>query len=88
VEPNNTKEILKLIDEFISNGNLKSLETFDDIIYGEATKRVYKDGHIPLEIKKLTKCKLPRIIELLSNAPKHIIEQMINSYNKKKTMKQ
>ena len=84
VEPNNTKETLKLIDEFLTNGKLKSLETFDNVIYEEAAKRLYKDGQIPLEIKKLTKCKLPRIIELLSNAPKHIIDQMIDSHNKKK----
>ena len=54
VEPNNTKETLILIDEFLTNGNLKSLETFDNIIYEEAAKRLYKDGQIPLEIKKLT----------------------------------
>ena len=44
VEPNNTKETLKLIDEFLTNGNLKSLETFDNIIYEEAAKLLYKDG--------------------------------------------
>lgn len=67
-----------------SNGNLKDIEIFDNIIYEEAAKRLYRNEQIPIEIKRLTKCKLPRIIELLSNAPKHIIEQMIDSHNKLK----
>ena len=82
VEPNNTQNILKLIDEFLTNGNLKDIEIFDKIIYEEAAKRLYRNEEIPIEVKRLTKCKLPRIIELISNAPKHIIEQMIDSHNK------
>ena len=46
---------------------------------------MFRNSDIPNNIVRLAKLKLPRIIEIISNAPKHIIDQMIENYNKKKS---
>ena len=85
VEKNNTTEILKLIDEVISKDKIIELERFEKIIYIEAAKRLFRNNNPPGNIAKLAKINHPRLIELLSNAPKHIIDQMIDTQNKNQT---
>ena len=69
----------EMIDDFISKNILHSQEEFNKAIYTEAAIRLFKNGKPPENVKKLAKLKLPRLIELLSNAPQHIIEQMVLS---------
>ena len=47
VEKNNTNEVLELINDLLLKGELKSLQTFDNIIYLEAAKRLYRNSNIP-----------------------------------------
>ena len=79
VEPNLTTKMKEMIDDFISKNILHSQEEFNKAIYTEAAIRLFKNGNPPENVTKLAKLKLPRLIELLSNAPHHIIEQMVHS---------
>ena len=81
-EPNLTTKMKEMIDDFISKNILHSLEEFNKAIYTEAAIRLFKNGNPPENVTKLAKLKLPRLIELLSNAPHHIIEQMVRSNTK------
>ena len=71
-----------MLDDFISKNILHSQEEFNKTIYKEAAIRLFKNRNPPENVTKLAKLKLPRLIELLSNAPHHIIEQMIRSNTK------
>ena len=51
------------------------METLEKTIYIEAAKRLFRNSDIPNNIVRLAKLKLPRIIEIISNAPKYIIDQ-------------
>ena len=70
----------EMIDDFISKNILHSQEEFNKAIYTEAAIRLFKNGNPPENVTKLAKLKLPRLIELLSNAPHHIIEQFYLIY--------
>ena len=59
------------------------METLEKTIYIEAAKILFRNSDNPNNIVRLAKLKLPRIIEIISNAPKHIIDQMIENYKKK-----
>ena len=82
VEPNLTTKIKEMIDDFISKSILHTQDEFDSAINIEAAVRLFKNGNPPENVKKLAKLKLPRLIEIISNAPYHIIEQMVHSYRK------
>ena len=79
---NITIKMKEMIDDFISKNILHSQEEFNKAIYTEAAIRLFKNGNPPENVTKLAKLKLPRLIELLSNAPHHIIEQMVRSNTK------
>ena len=78
-EPNLTTKMKEMIEDFISKNILHSQEGFNKAIYLEAAIRLFKNGNPPENVTKLAKLKLPRLIELLSNAEQHVIEQMILS---------
>ena len=73
MEQNNTEKIKELINDLISNNKLHELNVFEKNIYNEAAQRLFKDKNIPKDILKLTKLKLPMLIELASNNFEHLI---------------
>ena len=77
VEPNNTPNIKIYIDDLLSKNTLHTLEEFEEEIYIQAAARLFRNKNIPKNIKKLTTANLPRILEILSNAPEHLIEETI-----------
>ena len=83
VEPNLTTKIKELIEDCINNNKIHTIKEFENEVYKEAAVRLFRNNRVPENIYKLSKLKLPRLIELLSNAPIHIIEQLIESNNKK-----
>ena len=86
VEENNTPEIKELINEYIEGNKFIQIEEWENKIYLEALKRLFRNNNIPNKITKQIKMKTPNIINLLSNAPKHIIIDILrNIKNKKKS---
>lgn len=83
MEPNLTTKIKELIEDCINNNKIHTIKEFENEVYKEAAVRLFRNNRVPENIYKLSKLKLPRLIELLSNAPIHIIEQLIESNNKK-----
>ena len=84
-EPNNTESVKLLIEDFLVNNKFHELEEYENIIYKESAKRLYRNQQIPDTAATLAKSKLPRVLEISSNAPTHFIEGIIKSYilNKK-----
>ena len=78
-EPNNTEPVKQLIEDFLSNNNFHELEEYEKIIYKESAKRLYRNQQIPDIATRLAKTKLPRILEITSNAPLHFIEGTIKT---------
>ena len=60
------------------------LEEWDKLILEDAANRLFKNCNIPDKIINIAKEKVPRLIELLSNAPIHIITQQISNFLLKK----
>ena len=63
---------------YIENKKNITISDWDQLIQQEAIGRLFKNSEIPKEYTRLKHLKHPKLIELLSNAPKHIIEEMIN----------
>ena len=84
-EPNNAIPVKHLIEEFLSNNNFHELEEYEKIIYKESAKRLFRNQQLPNYAENLAKSKLPRILEISSNAPVHFLEGIIKAYilNKK-----
>ena len=78
-EPNNTEPVKQLIEDFLSNNNFHELEEYEKIIYKESAKRLYRNQQIPDIATRLAKTKLPRILEITSNAPLHFKEGTIKT---------
>ena len=76
VEPNLTNPIINNLLE-VNNGNIKDLNTWDKDIKEQAYMRLFKNQIIPEVKPKILKLKMPQIINLISNAPTHILEGII-----------
>ena len=61
-----------------------SLEEWEAIIYKEAIRRLFRNDKIPESIINKEKLKAPNLINLLSNALKHIIEDFKKKIKRKK----
>ena len=79
-EPNNTTPVKDLIEDFLSNNNFHELEEYEKIIYKESAKRLFRNQQLPNYAENLAKSKLPRTLEISSNAPIHFIEGIIKTY--------
>ena len=77
VEPNNTEKIKQYINELLTNNTLKSINEFEEEIYNQAAIRLYRNKTVPEKAKNLSKANMPRLLELTSNAPQHLIEEVI-----------
>jgi len=77
VEPNNTERIKQYIEELLSNNKPKSINEFEEEIYNQAAIRLYRNKTIPEKAKNLSKANMPRLLELSSNAPEHLIVEVI-----------
>ena len=78
-ESNNTEPVKDLIYDFLSNNKFHKLSEFENKIYKEAAIRLYRNQITPEHASKLAKAKLPRILEIASNAPTHFIEGIIKN---------
>ena len=88
VEPNNTEIIKNIIDGLLNGNIMPTLEKCESCIYKEEGRRLFKQDTNE-EGTRLAKLKLPRLIELASNAPKHILEQVLaNVKNKQQDVNQ
>ena len=83
-EPNNTEPVKQLIEDFLINNNFHELEEYETIIYKESAKRLYRNQQLPDIATNLAKAKLPRILEITSNAPLHFIEGIVKAHILKK----
>ena len=81
-EQNHDQQVINHIKNFIQDKKTIPINQWNHIIKEEAIKRLFKNTQIPEEITNLKDLKHPRLIEALSNAPKHIIEAIINKYIK------
>ena len=84
-EPNNTEPVEVLINDFLSNYWFHELAKYEKIINNESVKRLFRNQVIPNVAIKLSKLKLPRILEISSNTPTYFIEGIVKSHilNKK-----
>ena len=73
----NTERIKQYIDELLSKNTLKSINKFEEEIYNQEVILLYKNKIIPEKAKNLSKSNMPRLLELTSNAPEHLIEEVI-----------
>ena len=74
VEQNHDQPVINQIKNFLQNKKTIPISQWNHLIKEEAIKRHFKSTSIPDEIKNLKNLKHPRLIEALSNSPKHIIE--------------
>ena len=77
VEPNHNPTIINEIKTFIEKKQMKTIKEWDQIIKEEAITRLFKNNNIPQNYLKLKDLKHPNLIEALSNAPTHIIKELI-----------
>ena len=77
VEPNNTIKIKQFIDDLLTKDNLHTYEEFQKEIYDQAAERLFRNKNLSPDIKKLTRAKLPRLLDISSNAPEHLIFETI-----------
>jgi len=84
-EPNNTHPIKKMIDDLLTKNIFHTYEDYEQCIYNEVSKRLYKNKNIPISITRMAKLNLPNLIEICSNNNEHIITESIkNLLNSKK----
>ena len=84
IEPNNTTKIKEYIDELLTNNNLKTTDEFEEEIYNQAAIRLYRNKVVPSKAKNLLKANIPRLLELTSNVPEYLIEEVIKKIIDKK----
>ena len=84
VEENNTDEIKKLMNDYLEGNRFIPIEEWENTIYKEAIKRLFRNDKIPETIISKEKLKAPNIINLISNAPKHIIEEFLKKIKRKR----
>ena len=83
-EPNHNPQIISQIKTFIEKKKTKSIKEWDQLIKEEAVERLFKYNNLPECYVTLKNLKHPNIIEILSNAPIHIIKELINKHIKNK----
>ena len=84
VEENNTDEIKKLMNDYLEGNRFIPIEEWENTIYKEAIKRLFRNDKSPDTIISKEKFKAPNIINLISNAPKHIIEEFLKKIKRKR----
>ena len=72
------------MNEVIKDSTMPPLEEWDKLILEDAANRLFKNFIIPEKIINISKQKVPILIELLSNAPIHIITQEVSNFLLKK----
>jgi len=87
IEPNNTTKIKEYIDELLTNNNLKTIDEFEEEIYNQAAIRLYRNKVVPSKAKNLLKANIPRLLELTSNVPEYLIEEVIKKNNRQKGLR-
>ena len=78
------RKTLNLIENIIKNSSIAPIEEWDKQIITDAATRLFRNCIIPDNIINISKRKVPRLLELVSNAPIHIITQQISNYLLKK----
>ena len=74
-----------MIDDLLAKNIFHTLEDYEQCIYNEVSKRLYKNKNIPISITRMAKLNLPNLIEICSNNNEHIITESIkNLLNSKK----
>ena len=86
-EQNHSQPILENIKIYIENKKNTTTNDWDQLIQKEAVEKLFKKSEFPKEYTRLKHPKHPKLIELLSNASKQIIEEMINQHIKKNNNK-
>ena len=79
-EPNNTHPIKILINDLLTHDKFHTFEEYENCIYSEVAKRLYRNKIPPKEVNTLSKLKLPMLIEISSNNTEHIIQEAILQY--------
>lgn len=88
-EPNLDKEIVNVINSIIIDSKREHINKLDVGIWTKkinenAIERLFKGVEKPKSFHKLSKLKELNIIELLSNAPTHIMAELYNNYKQGK----
>jgi len=69
--------IKQFIDDLLAKDNLHTYDEFQKEIYDQAAERLFRNKNTPLHVKKLARAKLPRLLDISSNAPEHLIFETI-----------
>ena len=83
-EKHHGERTLNLIENVIKNSSISPLEQWDKQIITDASARLFRNCNIPDNIINISKEKVPRLLELISNAPIHIITQQVSNFLLKK----
>ena len=90
-EPNLNNTILTNIEQTI-NGEIPETKKWNKDVQEQAFTRLFRNNIIPEIKEKISSLKMPQIINLLSNAPTHILEGIIknntNRLNNEEIVKQ
>ena len=78
-EINHNQEIISAVEKFVNKNIYLNLKQWDEITQKDAIIRMYKNINIPQNYQRLKDLKYPIIIEILSNAPIHIMKQNIKN---------
>ena len=78
------EKTLNLIENVIKNSYISPLKEWDKQIITDASSRLFRNYNIPDNIVNISKEKVPRLLELISNTPIHIITQQISNFLLKK----
>jgi len=78
-EINHNQEIISAVEKFVNKNIYLNLKQWDEITQKDAIIRMYKNINIPQNYQRLKDLKYPIIIEILSNAPIHIMNQIIKN---------
>lgn len=77
IETNNNQEIISAVKQFINDNIYLNIKQWEDLTQKGAIIGMYKNVDIPKDYQRLKELKYPIIIEILSNAPTHIINKII-----------
>ena len=77
-EPNLNNTILNNIEQTI-NGEIPETKKWNKDVQDQAFTRLFRNNIIPEIKEKISSLKMPQIINLLSNAPTHILEGIIKN---------
>ena len=83
-EPNLNNNILNNIEQTIK-GEIPKTKKWNKDVQEQAFTRLFRNNIIPEIKEKISSLKMPQIINLLSNAPIHILEGIIKNNNNRNT---